>query len=52
MSLSTILLAVFFILWGLVQLGALAVAPAVLGIIALVIGILLLVDAWHPLIGR
>ena len=52
MSLSTLLIAVWFLLWGLVQVGAFSVSAGVLGVIAIVIGIVLLVDAWHPLVRR
>jgi hypothetical protein len=48
MSLSTLLLAAYFILVGLSLLGILAVSNTVLGIIALVVGIIILVDGLHP----
>lgn len=49
MSLSTLLLAVFLILFGLNDLAILAVSAKVLGILALVDGIAFLVEGYHPI---
>lgn len=48
MSLTTLALAVFLILFGINALGWVAVSATALGIIALVAGILILVDGYHP----
>lgn len=49
MSLTNLLLAAYFILVGLSLLGILAVSNTVLGIIALIVGIIILVDGFHPI---
>ena len=48
MSLTTIALAAFLILFAISTLGWVAVSSTVLGVVALVAGILILVDAYHP----
>lgn len=48
MSLTTLALAVFLILFGINSLGWVAVSATVLGIVALVAGILILIDGYHP----
>lgn len=50
MSLSTLLLAVFLILFAISMLGWVAVSATVLGVVALVDGILFLVEAAHPIV--
>ena len=49
MSLSSLLLAAFLILTGLSLLGIVAVSNTVLGVLALVAGILFLVEGYHPI---
>lgn len=49
MSLSTLLLAVFLILWGVSTLGWIAVSSFILGILAFAAGVLLLIEAAHPI---
>lgn len=49
MSVAAILAGVWFILWGLSATGLLAVPGTLLGILAIVVGILWLVSAFHPL---
>lgn len=50
MSAGTLLLAIFLILYGLSTLGVLAVSGFILGLVALLAGILLLVEGlYHPL---
>ena len=48
MNLSHLLTAVFFILLGITWLGWVAVSQTVLGVFALVVGILWLVEGYHP----
>jgi uncharacterized membrane protein HdeD (DUF308 family) len=48
MSLTTLALAVFLILYGISALGWVAVSATVIGVVALVAGILILVDGYHP----
>lgn len=48
MSLTTLALAVFLILFGINALGWVAVSATALGIVALVAGVLILVDGYHP----
>lgn len=48
MSLTTLALAVFLILYAISALGWVAVSGTVLGIVALIAGILILVDGYHP----
>lgn len=50
MSLGTILLAVWLILVGITWLTWVAITSAFLGGFALVTGIVLLVEGYHPLI--
>jgi hypothetical protein len=52
MSLTTILLAAFFILYAVSTLGWIPISATVLGVIALIVGILILVDAYHPILPR
>lgn len=49
MSLSTLLMGLFFVLYGLSLLGVIAVSATVLGFIALIVGILILVSSFHPI---
>ena len=49
MSLSQLLLAVFLILFAISTLGWVAVSATVLGIVALIDGILFLVEGYHPI---
>lgn len=49
MSLSTIFLAAFLILYAVSVLGWIAVSATVLGVVALIAGILILVESYHPL---
>jgi len=49
MGLSNLLLAAFLILFGLNALGLIAVSATVLGIVALIAGILFLVEGYHPI---
>jgi hypothetical protein len=49
MSLGSLCLAIYLILQGLVLLGILSVSNVLLGILALIAGIALLVEAYHPL---
>lgn len=48
MSLSTLLIGAYFVLVGLSLLGLVAVSNFVLGLIALILGILILLSAFHP----
>lgn len=49
MGLSTLFLAAFLILTGISLLGWVAVSATVLGVVALVAGILILVESYHPI---
>lgn len=49
MSLSNLLMGLFFVLYGLQQLGIIAVSATVMGVIALIVGILILISAFHPI---
>jgi hypothetical protein len=49
MSLSTLFLAAFLILFGINTLGWVAVSATVLGVVAFVAGVLILVEAYHPI---
>lgn len=49
MSLSTLLLAVFLILYGLSALAIISISGKLLGIIALIDGIAFLVETYHPI---
>lgn len=48
MSLQPFVLALFLILLGISWLGWVAISTTVLGVLALVAGILILVDGYHP----
>lgn len=50
MNLSSLLLAVFLILLGITWLGWVAISITFLGIWSLVTGILLLLEAYHPVV--
>lgn len=49
MTLSTLLLAVFLILFGISNLGWVAVSAFALGLVAFITGIIFLVEAFTPL---
>lgn len=49
MSLTNLCLGLYLLLIGLVQLFGLDVSATVLGILALVAGLLILVDSVHPI---
>jgi hypothetical protein len=49
MSLSTLLLAVFLILFGINAIGWVAISALALGIVAFVTGIVFLVEGYHPI---
>ena len=49
MGLSTLFLAAFLILFGINALGWVAITATFLGAVALIAGILLLVEAAHPI---
>lgn len=49
MSIGTICLGVYLLLIGLIQLFGLEVSGTVMGLLALIAGILILVDSVHPL---
>ena len=48
MSLSTVLLAIVLILWGLSLTGVFAVPSVVLGVLAIVTGLLFLFERYVP----
>jgi hypothetical protein len=48
MSLTTLALAAFLILFAISSLGWVAVSTTFLGVVALIAGILILVDSYHP----
>lgn len=48
MSLTTLVLGVFLILLGMTWIGWIALSPLVLGIVALIAGILVLADGYRP----
>lgn len=48
MSITPLALAVFLILFAINALGWVAVSATFLGVVALVAGILILVDGYHP----
>lgn len=50
MSLSTLTLGLYLILTGLVLLGAIAVSNQIMGLLALIAGILFFVDAVRPIV--
>lgn len=52
MSVANLCLAIYLILVGLIQLFGLAVSGTVMGLLALIAGILILVDSAHPLWPR
>lgn len=47
---GTICLGLYLLLIGLAYLGVFAASNTVLGILALIAGIIILVDAYHPLV--
>lgn len=49
MSLSALFLALFLILFAINALGWVAVSSLLLGIVALVAGILIIIEAAHPI---
>lgn len=49
MSLSTLLLAVFLILWGVSTLGWIPVSAFILGLLAFITGVLILLESAHPI---
>lgn len=49
MGLSALFLAAFLILFGLNALNLIAISATVLGIVALIAGILILVEGVHPI---
>jgi uncharacterized membrane protein HdeD (DUF308 family) len=52
MALSTLFLAAFLILFGINALGWVAISATLLGAVALIAGILILVEAYHPITIR
>lgn len=48
MSLSNLCLGLYLLLIGLVQLFGLNVSATVLGLLALIAGLLILLDSFHP----
>lgn len=48
MSLTTLALAAFLILFAISSLGWVAVSATFIGVVALIAGILILVDGYHP----
>lgn len=55
MSLGTLCLGLYLLFVGAAQLGLFTVSATVLGVLALVAGIVILLDAFHPVnvpIGR
>jgi uncharacterized membrane protein HdeD (DUF308 family) len=48
-SLSTLFLAAFLILFGISALGWVSISATFIGVVAFVAGILILVEAYHPL---
>lgn len=49
MALSHLLTAVWFILVGITWIGWVAISPQFLGVLALIVGILWLVEGWQPI---
>lgn len=49
MGLSTLLAAIWFILVGITWLGWVTISSQFLGGFALVVGIVWLVEGWHPI---
>lgn len=49
MSLSALFLALFLILFAISTFGWVAISGTILGIVALIAGILILVEAAHPI---
>lgn len=49
MSLSTLFLAAFLILFGINALGWVVISATFLGVVALIAGILILIEAAHPI---
>lgn len=52
MSLTTLCLALFLILFAVSALGWIAVSGTFIGVVALVAGILILIDSYHPILPR
>lgn len=52
MSVGAICLGLYLILIGLAYLGVFSASNTVLGILALIAGIVILVDAYHPILPR
>lgn len=48
MSLTTLALAAFLLLFAVSILGWVVVSTTVLGVVALIAGILILIDSYHP----
>lgn len=48
MSLTTLALAAFLLLFAVSTLGWVVVSTTVLGVVALIAGILILIDSYHP----
>lgn len=49
MTVSSVLLALLLILWGLSLTGLVAVPGVLLGILALITGIVMFVERFHPI---
>ena len=49
MSLSTLFLAAFLILFGVKALGWIVISAVFLGVVALITGILILVEGYRPI---
>lgn len=53
MSLGNLCLGLYLVLIGCVQLFGLNVSATLLGVLALIAGIIILIDSYHPLtVGR
>lgn len=52
MALSNVLLAILLILWGLTLTGVFSVPSVVLGVFAIVTGLLILFDRYGPYSNR
>ncbi len=50
MSLTALALATFLILFAISTLGWIAISATFLGVVALIAGILILVDGYHPFV--
>lgn len=49
MSLSTLFLAAFLIIYAISALGWVAISATFIGVVALIAGILFLVEGYHPI---